>query len=218
MTQQKAGYPLDYSNGNANAGKDRLREIGDVATDKVKNAAETAEEFAGRVAEQARRVRQEGATGCREFQALCREIDEGAAHGHLGHRRRNRVRAGRAVEKVEPRTQSSHKQTGWNDRWKTTQNARPMGAPRNTDGVEDHNEGLMQRASELGERAEEAVSDVVSAVKENPMTTLAVAAGLAFALGALWKLRAPSRQSQLEALLARLPDLPKADRVRSMWR
>ncbi len=53
MTQQKAGYPLDYSNGNANAGKDRLREIGDVATDKVKNAAETAEEFAGRVAEQA---------------------------------------------------------------------------------------------------------------------------------------------------------------------
>ena len=53
MTQQKAGYPLDYSNGNANAGKDRLREIGDVATDKVKNAAESAEEFAGRVAEQA---------------------------------------------------------------------------------------------------------------------------------------------------------------------
>lgn len=87
-----------------------------------------------------------------------------------------------------------------------------------TDGVEDHNEGLMQRASELGERAEEVVSDVVSAVKENPITTLAVAAGLAFALGALWKLRAPSRQSQLEALLARLPDLPKADRIRSMWR
>jgi ElaB/YqjD/DUF883 family membrane-anchored ribosome-binding protein len=53
MTQQKAGYPLDYSNGNANAGKDRLREIGDVVTDKVKNAAENAEEFAGKVAEQA---------------------------------------------------------------------------------------------------------------------------------------------------------------------
>ena len=53
MTQQKAGYPLDYSNGNANAGKDRLREIVDVVTDKVKNAAETAEEFAGKVAEQA---------------------------------------------------------------------------------------------------------------------------------------------------------------------
>jgi ElaB/YqjD/DUF883 family membrane-anchored ribosome-binding protein len=58
MTQQKAGYPLDYSNGNyskgnTDAGKDRLREIGDVATDKIKNAAETAEDFAGRVAEQA---------------------------------------------------------------------------------------------------------------------------------------------------------------------
>jgi ElaB/YqjD/DUF883 family membrane-anchored ribosome-binding protein len=58
MTQQKAGYPLDYSNGNhskadADAGKDRLREIGDVAADKVKNAAESTEEFAGKVAEQA---------------------------------------------------------------------------------------------------------------------------------------------------------------------
>ena len=51
MTQQKAAYPLDYSKGNANAG--RQREVGDVGTEKAKNAAETAEEFAGRVAEQA---------------------------------------------------------------------------------------------------------------------------------------------------------------------
>lgn len=49
MSQQKAGYPLDYSKGSANAGRDRLRET----TDKVKSATETAEEFAGRVAEQA---------------------------------------------------------------------------------------------------------------------------------------------------------------------
>ena len=53
MTQQKAGYPLDYSKGNGDAGKDRLREMGNVATDKVKNAADTAQEFAGRAAEQA---------------------------------------------------------------------------------------------------------------------------------------------------------------------
>jgi hypothetical protein len=87
-----------------------------------------------------------------------------------------------------------------------------------TDGVEHHNERLMQTASELGERAEEAVSDVVSTVKEHPIATLAIAAGLAFALGALWKLRTPSRQSQVEALLARLPDLPRAERIRSIWR
>ena len=49
MSQQKAGYPLDYSKGSANAGRDRLRET----TDKVKSATETAEEFAGRVGEQA---------------------------------------------------------------------------------------------------------------------------------------------------------------------
>jgi ElaB/YqjD/DUF883 family membrane-anchored ribosome-binding protein len=54
MTQQKAGYPLDYSKGSADAGKDRLREMADVATDKVKNAAESAEEIAGKVAEQDR--------------------------------------------------------------------------------------------------------------------------------------------------------------------
>ena len=53
MTQQEASYPLDYSKGNADAGRDRLREMGDVATAKVKNATETADEFAGRVAEQA---------------------------------------------------------------------------------------------------------------------------------------------------------------------
>jgi ElaB/YqjD/DUF883 family membrane-anchored ribosome-binding protein len=86
------------------------------------------------------------------------------------------------------------------------------------EGIEEHNEGLMQRASKLGGRAEEVVSDVASTVKEHPLATLAIAAGLAFAVGALWKLRTPSRQSQVEALLARLPELPKAERIRSMWR
>jgi ElaB/YqjD/DUF883 family membrane-anchored ribosome-binding protein len=51
MTQQNAGYPLDYSKGSAGAGKDRLREMADVATDNVKNATETAEEFAAKARE-----------------------------------------------------------------------------------------------------------------------------------------------------------------------
>jgi len=54
MTEQKAGYPLDYSKGSADAGKDRLREMADVATDKVMNVTESAEKIAGMVAEQAR--------------------------------------------------------------------------------------------------------------------------------------------------------------------
>ena len=37
MTQHKAGYPLDYSKGSAEAGKDRLREMADTGTDKMKD-------------------------------------------------------------------------------------------------------------------------------------------------------------------------------------
>jgi ElaB/YqjD/DUF883 family membrane-anchored ribosome-binding protein len=87
-----------------------------------------------------------------------------------------------------------------------------------TEGVEERNEGLMQRAAELGGRAEEVVGDVAATAKEHPFATLAIAAGLAFAIGALWKLRTPARQSQVEALLARLPELPTAKSVRSIWR
>jgi hypothetical protein len=83
---------------------------------------------------------------------------------------------------------------------------------------EDDNEGLMQRASELGGRAEEVVSDVASTLKEHPFAAFAITAGLAFAVGALWKLRTPSRRSQVQTLLTGLPELPKAERIRSMWR
>jgi hypothetical protein len=87
-----------------------------------------------------------------------------------------------------------------------------------TEGAEQHNEGLMQRANELGGRAEEIVDDIASIVKEHPYATLAIAGGLAFAIGALWKLRSPTRQSRVDALMARLPDLPTAERIRSFWR
>ena len=54
MTQQKAGYPLDYSKDSADAGKDRLREITDVAAHKMKDVTQSAEEMASKVAAQAR--------------------------------------------------------------------------------------------------------------------------------------------------------------------
>jgi hypothetical protein len=87
-----------------------------------------------------------------------------------------------------------------------------------TDGAEDHSEGLIHSANELRERAGEVASDLAETVKEHPYATRAVAAGLAFVIGALWKMRATPRQSQLEALMARLPELPSAGRLRSYWR
>ena len=54
MTQQKTGNPLDHGKGSQEAGKDRLREMADVATDKLKNVTESAEEITGKLTEQAR--------------------------------------------------------------------------------------------------------------------------------------------------------------------
>ena len=67
MTQQKAGYPLDYSQGSAEAGKDRLRELADVATDKVKNVAENADEIVGKVAEHAREYGEKAQEAVKNF-------------------------------------------------------------------------------------------------------------------------------------------------------
>ena len=67
MTQQKAGYPLDYSKGSTEAGKDRLREMADVATDKFKHVTESAEEMAGKVAEQAREYSEKAQEAVKQF-------------------------------------------------------------------------------------------------------------------------------------------------------
>jgi len=56
MTQQKAGYPLDYSKGSADAGKDRVREMADVA-----------EEIAGKVAEHAREYGEKAQEAVKNF-------------------------------------------------------------------------------------------------------------------------------------------------------
>jgi ElaB/YqjD/DUF883 family membrane-anchored ribosome-binding protein len=74
-------------------------------------------------------------------------------------------------------------------------------------------EAIAVQARDVGERAGEYAGDVGAAMKQHPYATLAIAAGLAFAVGALWKVRSSSRQSQVEALLSRLPDLPGRDRL-----
>jgi len=68
MTQQKADYPLDYTNGTGTdkTAKDRLRDIADNAGDQLKSAADTAQDYAGKVAEQAREYGEKAQDAMRE--------------------------------------------------------------------------------------------------------------------------------------------------------
>jgi ElaB/YqjD/DUF883 family membrane-anchored ribosome-binding protein len=67
MTQQKSDYPLDYGQGTAVDGKDRLRDMTDTATDRLKVAGGNAQEMAGKVAEQAREYGEKAQTAAKEF-------------------------------------------------------------------------------------------------------------------------------------------------------
>jgi hypothetical protein len=42
--------------------------------------------------------------------------------------------------------------------------------------------------------------------------------GLAFAIGAIWKLGQRPKPSRLDRLMARLPDLPSRDYLERWWR
>lgn|SRR5689334_1326743 len=54
MTQQKSGSPQSYGQGGTEITKDRLRDMADTTGEKMKDAASSAQEMAGRVADQAR--------------------------------------------------------------------------------------------------------------------------------------------------------------------
>jgi ElaB/YqjD/DUF883 family membrane-anchored ribosome-binding protein len=54
MTQRRAVYPLDNSNGRPDLGKDRLREMADTTTDKFEDVTQSAEVIVNQLAEQAR--------------------------------------------------------------------------------------------------------------------------------------------------------------------
>jgi hypothetical protein len=64
---------------------------------------------------------------------------------------------------------------------------------------------------ELGEQAfdhtTEAAAAARDAVKEHPIATLAIVAGLAFAVGALWKIGQSRQQTSVDSLLSRLGEL-----------
>jgi hypothetical protein len=83
--------------------------------------------------------------------------------------------------------------------------------------------GLMHQAADqarqLGNQAGEMATRGYETAKEYPYATIAIAAGLAFAVGALWKgARSYRRQSQLEAMMARLQDLNRDNIWSRLWR
>ena len=67
-----------------------------------------------------------------------------------------------------------------------------------------HAEGVLDQATQ---RAQTMAEELVAALKERPYVTLAVTAGLAFAVGAVWKLGHRRPQTRLDALRAQLPDV-----------
>ena len=60
-----------------------------------------------------------------------------------------------------------------------------------------HTDGVMD---EVSDRVNTLTSDVVRAIEERPYTSLAIAGGLAFAIGALWVVKRQQQQSSFERL------------------
>jgi hypothetical protein len=74
-------------------------------------------------------------------------------------------------------------------------------------GARKNAEGVSNQVSELAARAETIAEELAAAIKERPYTTLAIAAGLAFAVGAIWKIGHRQPPTRIEALRARMPDM-----------
>ena len=92
-----------------------------------------------------------------------------------------------------------------------------MGESRNSNGLKESaarvGDYVTEQAKVVGDEAGRLANETVKTARENPYTTVAIAAGLAFALGALWKMRSSRQQSNLDALIARLPDMPNRNNL-----
>jgi hypothetical protein len=92
---------------------------------------------------------------------------------------------------------------------------------RTRDQTESTTEQIAEGAREVGRRAVTLTDDIAGAIRERPYTALAVAAGLAFAVGALWKLGPRRQAGTLDSLINNLPEMPSREAVRdaiSRWR
>ena len=92
-----------------------------------------------------------------------------------------------------------------------------IGQTRNGDGLKESaarvGEYVTEQARVAADEAGRMASETVTTARENPYTPIAIAAGLAFAIGALWKMRSSRQQSNLDALIARLPDMPSRNNL-----
>jgi ElaB/YqjD/DUF883 family membrane-anchored ribosome-binding protein len=92
-----------------------------------------------------------------------------------------------------------------------------MGQTRNGEGVKESaarvGEYVTEQARVAADEAGRLAQETVKTARDNPYTTVAIAAGLAFALGALWKMRSGRQQSNLDALMARMPDMPSRNNL-----
>jgi hypothetical protein len=71
----------------------------------------------------------------------------------------------------------------------------------------EHTEGVLDQLTEVGAKVQTLTEELADSLKKRPYITLAIAAGLAFAVGALWKLSHRRPPSSMQALRARLPDV-----------
>ena len=76
------------------------------------------------------------------------------------------------------------------------------------EGAARAGEYVSEQARVATEETGRLAGEIAAAARERPYTTIAIAAGLAFAVGALWKMRGSRQQSNLDTLLASLPDMP----------
>jgi hypothetical protein len=79
-------------------------------------------------------------------------------------------------------------------------------------------EQISDTARDMSERAGSIAQELASSVRERPYTTLAIAAGLAFAIGAVWKLGQRRPPSRMERLFAQLPEVPDRHSLARWWR
>ena len=92
----------------------------------------------------------------------------------------------------------------------------------NTDPSPRLDDAPERASSDFGEeildRAGQATTATVDAVKEHPMATVAIVAGIAFAIGALWKIRSSRRETTMGSLFSRSRLGELQDQLPRHWR
>jgi hypothetical protein len=94
--------------------------------------------------------------------------------------------------------------------------AGPSDYRSSADELTTHADGIMD---EVSDRVSKLTSEVVSAIEERPYTSLAIAGGLAFAIGALWVVKRQQQQSSFDRLRSQMPSFSDAgDWLPRRWR